>query len=266
MPRIEIPEGKGDPEVRMWKLRPEMGMGAGALSHAVYEQSIVPVRERELARMRIAQINDCAICQQWRKTAGAAEALTEDDYANVARVAHVSPATPSGSGWRSSTPSGSRSTTTRIDDDFFARLRAAYTDAEILDLTVCIGAWLALGRTMNVLGIDELLPHSAVGIPARAQAVRLAFAAMGDLAIDTAVERQRRPLRRRAVARTGRSGDRTAATSRAIALRAAGAHSRFDRPVTLVGHFLGVADFDDRSTSRSRRCARPSARSRSACR
>ena len=70
MPRIEIPEGKADPEVRMWTLRPEMGMGAGALSHAVYEQSIVPVRERELARMRIAQINGCAICQQWRTTAG----------------------------------------------------------------------------------------------------------------------------------------------------------------------------------------------------
>ena len=68
----------------MWKLRPEMGIGAGALSHAVYEQSILPVRERELARMRIAQINDCAICQQWRKTAGTAEALTEDDYAHVA--------------------------------------------------------------------------------------------------------------------------------------------------------------------------------------
>ena len=84
VPRIEIPDGKADPEVRMWKLRPEMGMGAGALSHAVYEQSIVPVRERELARMRIAQINDCAICQQWRKTAGAAEAMTEDDFANVA--------------------------------------------------------------------------------------------------------------------------------------------------------------------------------------
>src|SRR6266550_8486338 len=30
----------------------------------------------------------------------------------------------------------------------------------------------------------------------------------------------------------------------AIALRAAGVYSRFDRPVTLVGHFLGVADFE----------------------
>ncbi len=31
----------------------------------------------------------------------------------------------------------------------------------------------------------------------------------------------------------------------AVALRAAGAHSRFDRPASLVGHFLGVASFDE---------------------
>ena len=154
MPRIEIPEGKGDPEVRMWKLRPEMGMGAGALSHAVYEQSILPVREREVARMRIAQINDCAICRQWRKTAGTAEAMTEADFANVGE-------------WRTYPGYSERERLaieyaerfaldhTNLDDDFFARLHAVYTDAEILDLTVCIGAWFALGRTMNVLGIDE---------------------------------------------------------------------------------------------------------------
>jgi alkylhydroperoxidase family enzyme len=154
MARIEIPEGKGDPEVRMWKLRPEMGMGAGTLSHAVYEQSILPVRVRELARMRIAQINDCAICQQWRKTAGTAEALTEDDFTNVAD-------------WRTYPGYSEQERLAieyserfaldhrAIDDDFFNRMHAEYTDAEILDLTVCIGAWLALGRTMNVLGIDS---------------------------------------------------------------------------------------------------------------
>jgi len=66
---------------------------------------------------------------------------------------------------------------------------------------------------------------------------------MGDLAADTAVE--------------GSDGRYQAALSRdweiwgpnggyiaAVALRAAGAYSRFDRPITLVGHFLGVADFD----------------------
>ena len=154
MPRIEIPDGKSDPEVRMWKLRPEMGMGAGTLSHAVYEQSILPVRERELARMRIAQINDCAICQQWRKTAGTADAMTEADFAHV-------------SDWTTYPGYSERERLAieyaerfaldhrAIDDSFFERLHAEYTDAEILDLTVCIGAWLALGRTMNVLGIDD---------------------------------------------------------------------------------------------------------------
>jgi acyl-CoA thioesterase II len=43
----------------------------------------------------------------------------------------------------------------------------------------------------------------------------------------------------------------------AVALRAAGAHSRFDRPASLVGHFLGVAGFDDEVhlTTTTRRAA-----------
>src|SRR4051812_9818574 len=67
---------------------------------------------------------------------------------------------------------------------------------------------------------------------------------MGDLGKDTAV--------------SGGDGSYTSVLSRdweiwgpmggyvaAVALRAAGAHSRFDRPASLVGHFLGVADFDE---------------------
>jgi alkylhydroperoxidase family enzyme len=155
MPMINVPEGDAAPEVRVWALRPEMGIGAGALSHAIYDQSIVPVRERELARMRIALINGCAICQQWRATPGAEGRLTEDDYAHVLD-------------WADHDGFSERERLAieyaelfaldhdAIDDRFFGRLRAAgYTDAEILDLTVCIGGWLALGRTLHVLGIDE---------------------------------------------------------------------------------------------------------------
>ena len=153
MARIDIPPGDGDPEVRVWALRPEMGMAAGALSHAIYEQSIVPVRERELARMRIAQINDCAICLAWRSTPGAEGVMHEDDYAHVAT-------------WREHHGYTDRERLAieyaerfaldhrNLDDDFFARLRTAFRDAEVLDLTVCIGGWIALGRTLHVLGID----------------------------------------------------------------------------------------------------------------
>ena len=67
---------------------------------------------------------------------------------------------------------------------------------------------------------------------------------MGDLALDTKV--------------TGSVGRYSARLSRdweiwgpnggyiaAIALRAAGEHSRFGRPVSIAGHFLGVAGFDE---------------------
>ncbi len=59
MARIQIPEGKGDETVRMWSLAPQLGAGVAALSDAVYARSQLPAREREAARMRIAQINDC---------------------------------------------------------------------------------------------------------------------------------------------------------------------------------------------------------------
>jgi acyl-CoA thioesterase II len=78
---------------------------------------------------------------------------------------------------------------------------------------------------------------------------------MGDLGRDTAVR--------------GGDGSYTADLSRdweiwgpmggyvaAVALRAAGAHSRFPRPASLVGHFLGVAGFDEvELTTTTRRSA-----------
>ena len=44
---------------------------------------------------------------------------------------------------------------TSIDDAFFERLRTAFDDAEILDLTVCLATFLGLGRLLRVLGVDE---------------------------------------------------------------------------------------------------------------
>lgn len=40
---------------------PHMAGAIGAMSKAVYEDSSLPVREREVARMRIAQLNKCDV-------------------------------------------------------------------------------------------------------------------------------------------------------------------------------------------------------------
>ncbi len=42
-----------------------------------------------------------------------------------------------------------------IDDAFFARMKAEFSDAEILELTAMIGDWLAFGRLNAVLDISE---------------------------------------------------------------------------------------------------------------
>jgi alkylhydroperoxidase family enzyme len=154
MPRIEIPDGDAAPEVRVWALAPKMGIGAGSLSHAIYDESIVPVRERELARMRIALINGCAIWQQWRSTPGAEGKVSEDEYANVCAWANYDGYSERE---RLAVEYAERFALDHehLDDAFYARLRAAYSDAEVLDLTVCIGGWLALGRTLHVLGLDD---------------------------------------------------------------------------------------------------------------
>jgi len=42
-----------------------------------------------------------------------------------------------------------------LDDEFFVRLRERFSDADILDLTICIADFLAFGRLTEVLRLDQ---------------------------------------------------------------------------------------------------------------
>lgn len=61
MARIDVPAGEGLEASRMWMLAPHIGVGVGALGKATYVESSIPIREREVARMRIAQLNQCVV-------------------------------------------------------------------------------------------------------------------------------------------------------------------------------------------------------------
>ncbi len=43
-----------------------------------------------------------------------------------------------------------------LDDDFWSRMTAAYSQTEIVELAMCIGSWLAFGRLNHVLGLDTM--------------------------------------------------------------------------------------------------------------
>lgn len=151
--RIDVPADK-DPIMYVWgEMVPGIGPLAAAYSGAVYEKSTLPLREFEAARLRIAQVNHCVICLGWRTERDGdtvddafaaavadwrvAEGLTERErlaaeYAERFALAHED-----------------------LDDGFWDRMRGAYADAEIVELTMCIGAWIAFGRLNRVFGIDE---------------------------------------------------------------------------------------------------------------
>jgi alkylhydroperoxidase family enzyme len=61
MARIEIPQGPGGELTQVWNLNQKLGAAITTLSATLAETTSLHPREREAARMRIAQINDCSI-------------------------------------------------------------------------------------------------------------------------------------------------------------------------------------------------------------
>lgn len=153
MARLDIPEGDGGDAVQIWSLRPEMGAAVNRLVDAAYNKSILPVRVREAARMRIAQLNDCKVCLAFRADSVKAQGVTEEFYDHVADHAGADLDTRE----RLAMEYAERFALDHlgIDDVFVERLRQSFSDPEILDLTICLAAFLGLGRTLRVLGITE---------------------------------------------------------------------------------------------------------------
>lgn len=158
MPRISIPEGS-DPLIHVWTgAAPSLSVPAAQFSAAVYEHSTLPLREFEAARVRIAQINDCQLCLGWRSARDVAARADEADTIDEEFYAHIGDASWIGFSEREVLAAeyaerfalDHRS----MDDAFWTRLRAAFSDAEIVELGLCIGMWISQGRLNQILDVD----------------------------------------------------------------------------------------------------------------
>jgi hypothetical protein len=61
MARIDLPMGLEDEVERIWLLQPEIGKAYFAFRSAAYNYLELSEREKEVARIRIAQINECKV-------------------------------------------------------------------------------------------------------------------------------------------------------------------------------------------------------------
>ncbi|TQF74273.1 carboxymuconolactone decarboxylase family protein [Rhodococcus spelaei] len=151
---IDIPEDK-DPIGYVWgEMVPGIGIAASQFSLSVYEHSTIDLRAFEAARLRIAQINGCIFCQDWRteRDGQKVEAGFDDAVEN----------------WRTTDIFDERTRLAAeyaeryaldhhgLDDEFWTRMFEHYSQAEVVELSMSIGSWLAFGRLNHVLGLDSV--------------------------------------------------------------------------------------------------------------
>ena len=159
MPRVAVP-AEQDPLVYVWtELATPLTSAAGGYSHAVYEKSSLTLREFEAARVTMARINQCAICIGWRTArdvpsrAADPDEVPESFYQSVGAEGDL---TGLSERERLSAEFAERYATDHLgmDDAFWSRLHADFSDDELVDLALCVGSWLALGRFNQVFDID----------------------------------------------------------------------------------------------------------------
>jgi alkylhydroperoxidase family enzyme len=151
--RVEVPADK-DPLMFVWgEMVPGIGPAAAKFSGKVYEDTTLDLEAFEAARLRIAQINGCLFCQDWR-TDFDGQTVDPGFFAEVEK-------------WKDSEVLSERTRLSAeyaeryaldhhgIDDEFFVRLKGSFTDAELVELSMCIGSWIAFGRLNRVFGLDE---------------------------------------------------------------------------------------------------------------
>jgi alkylhydroperoxidase family enzyme len=155
--RIDVPGGR-DPLLHLWGGTGNKLTGpAAAFSDAVYRKSTLPLREFEAARITIARVNDCSICLSLRPGGDPGQAFYDAVLGDGAGLAEREAL---------AAEFAQRFATDHLgmDDAFWERLHAAFSDDELVQLGLCVGAWLAFGRLNRVFGVDEacripLAPH-----------------------------------------------------------------------------------------------------------
>jgi alkylhydroperoxidase family enzyme len=159
MPRVAVPADQ-DPLLYVWtQLATPLTAAAGGYSSAVYERSSLSLREFEAARITMARINRCALCLDWRTARDVPSRAAEPD--DVPESFYAAVGDPARSGElsereRLAAEFADRYATDHLgmDEAFWERLHAAYDDDELVDLALCVGSWLALGRFNQVFDID----------------------------------------------------------------------------------------------------------------
>jgi AhpD family alkylhydroperoxidase len=155
-----------DDDLAGWFVKaPDLGGGLYAFQKAVYDKGRLPMRVRELARMVIAQDNECAVCVNTRDEDGPAAGVDEELYDHALEWR-----TWSGYSEQERTAAefahrfGTEHTKLRDDEDFWERAKAQFSDELLADLALSCALWVGMGRVLRTLDLGQTCKLT---IPAR---------------------------------------------------------------------------------------------------
>ena len=157
MARIDLPDGDDLDVVKALTLAPHFAAAIGAYEKGVDQTTLDP-RLHELVRYRIALVNECTLCMGLRRDGtGVTEELLAQvtdpgpEFTDAERVAVRFAAEFAGH-------------SAGISDDLVAEVEEHLGTAGAIELALVCGKYLALGRFMQVLGLDQAceLDHAAL--------------------------------------------------------------------------------------------------------
>jgi alkylhydroperoxidase family enzyme len=149
MARIDLPPGDGLEVTRALMLAPHFADVVAGYEKAVGRTKL-DRRLHELVRHRIAQLNQCTVCLAFRWDSGVDEDVhaqvtnwqTSDEFSAVERAA------------LSFTEQFCRDSAA-IPDSLIAELEELLPTGQVVELTLVVGKYVAMGRFMQVLGLDQ---------------------------------------------------------------------------------------------------------------
>ena len=149
MARIDLPPGEGLDVARALTLAPQFAEVVAAYEKAV-ARTTLDRRLHELVRYRVAQLNACQVCLRFRWDSGVDENVHEQvaDWQSSSEFSQVERAA------LSFTEQFCRDSAA-IPDELIAELEELLSPALVVELTLVVGKYVAMGRFMQVLGLDQ---------------------------------------------------------------------------------------------------------------
>ena len=150
MARVDLPAGRGPEVARALAAAPHFAPVVTAYETAVAQSPLDP-RLHELVRYRIALLNQCTICLGYRRDgSGVPESLltrvadwrTVDDFTDAEKAALNFTERFCGD-------------SPGISDALMHELERLLPDGHVVELALVVGKYLAMGRFMQVLGLDQ---------------------------------------------------------------------------------------------------------------